>query len=94
MQVCIKKFVHHTTKVGQQPQGHVQVLFNILRGFTPQAALDAPRFCISPAVSDSESTGSAGEVNSKVYFEDGFSEETIAKLRGLALCSGVIHSSN
>jgi len=25
-----------------QPQGHVQVLLNILRGFTAQAALDAP----------------------------------------------------
>jgi hypothetical protein len=30
-----------------QPQGHVQVLLNILRGMSVQAALDAPRFCIS-----------------------------------------------
>jgi len=30
-----------------QPQGHVQVLLNVLRGMTVQAALDAPRFCIS-----------------------------------------------
>lgn len=62
----------------------MQVLLNILRGFTPQAALDAPRFCISAVESDNESssTGSAGEVNSEVYFEDGFSKETIAKLRG------------
>jgi gamma-glutamyltranspeptidase/glutathione hydrolase len=62
----------------------VQVLLNILRGFTPQAALDAPRFCISAGMPDSESssTGSAGGVYSEVYFEDGFSKETIAKLRG------------
>ena len=78
------KFARHITKDGQQPQGHVQVLLNILRGFTPQAALDAPRFCISAGMPDSESssTGSAGDVNSEVYFEDGFSKETIAKLRG------------
>jgi gamma-glutamyltranspeptidase / glutathione hydrolase len=78
------KFVHHIiTKLedGQQPQGHVQVLLNMLRGFTPQAALDAPRFCISVEEPDSESS-SAGGVNSEVYFEDGFSKETIAKLRG------------
>lgn len=67
-----------------QPQGHVQVLLNMLRGFTPQAALDAPRFCIS-AVPDrkSSSTGSAGGVNGEVYFEDGFSKETVAKLRDM-----------
>ena len=78
------KFVQYITKDGQQPQGHVQVLLNILRGFTPQAALDAPRFCISKTMPDSESssTGSAGDVNSEVNFEDGFSKETIAKLRG------------
>ena len=56
----------------------------MLRGFTPQAALDAPRFCISAGSPDSEnsSTGSAGDINSEVYFEDGFSKETVAKLRG------------
>jgi len=68
-----------------QPQGHVQVLHNILRGFTPQVALDAPRFCISAGSQDSEnsSTGSAGDVNSEVYFENGFSKETIAKLKDM-----------
>ena len=77
------KFIHRNiTKHGQQPQGHVQVLLNILRGFTPQAALDAPRFCISATKPDSESGSSSGDVNSEVYFEDGFSKETIAKLRG------------
>ncbi|KAJ3883290.1 gamma-glutamyltranspeptidase [Lentinula edodes] len=66
-----------------QPQGHVQVLLNILRGFTPQAALDAPRFCISAGSPEtqSSSTGTPGDVNSEVYFEEGISEETIAKLR-------------
>ena len=62
----------------------MQILLNILRGYTPQAALDAPRFCISAKKPDSEnsSTGSAGEVNSEVLFEDSFSKETIEKLRG------------
>lgn len=60
------------------------MLLNILRGFTPQAALDAPRFCISAGMTDNEkdSASSAEEVNSEVYFEDGFSKETVAKLRG------------
>jgi len=75
-----------------QPQGHVQVLLNMLRGFTPQAALDAPRFCISAAIPDAEvktkdaegavqTQDSAGDINSEVYFEDGISEKTVAKLR-------------
>lgn len=67
-----------------KPQGHVQVLLNMLRGFTPQAALDAPRFCISAGIPDAESstTGAAGDVNSEVYFEDSFSTETVDTLRG------------
>lgn len=66
----------------------------MLRGFTPQAALDAPRFCISAAVPDAEvktkdaegavqTQDSAGDINSEVYFEDGISEKTVAKLRGM-----------
>jgi len=58
-----------------QPQGHVQVLLNILRGFNVQAALDAPRFCISTRKDD-------GKVNGEVYFEDGFPQHTINMLRG------------
>jgi len=70
-----------------QPQGHVQVLLNILRGMTPQAALDAPRFCISAGLpsadsEDAEKSGkSAGEVNSEVYIEEGVSDEVFDKLR-------------
>lgn len=56
----------------------------MLHGFTAQAALDAPRFCISAGSPDTQSkqTGNAGDVNSEVYFEEGISLETIAKLRG------------
>lgn len=68
-----------------QPQGHVQVLLNVLRGFTVQAALDAPRFCISAGSPETQSreTGVAGDINSEVYFEDGISEATIQKLRNM-----------
>ena len=67
-----------------KPQGHVQVLLNILRGFTPQAALDAPRFCISARAPDAENStpGTTGDVNTEVYFEDGFSRETVDTLKG------------
>ncbi|KAH7344002.1 gamma-glutamyltranspeptidase [Rhizoctonia solani] len=66
-----------------QPQGHIQVLLNILRGFTPQAALDAPRFCISAGSPDAsvEDARNAGDINSEVYFEDGIPAETVQKLR-------------
>lgn len=70
--------------VSDQPQGQVQVLFNILRGFTAQAALDAPRFCVSSGSLDNElEEGSeAGDGNSEVFFEEGISKETVAKLQG------------
>ncbi|KAK7059070.1 hypothetical protein VNI00_001694 [Paramarasmius palmivorus] len=66
-----------------QPQGHVQVLLNMLRGYTPQAALDAPRFCISAGSPETQNqnTGNAGDINSEVYFEEGIPDETVAKLR-------------
>ena len=68
----------------RQPQGHVQVLLNILRGFGVQAALDAPRFCISAGSPDTESTqsGQSGDINSEVYFEEGIPDEVIEKLCG------------
>ena len=68
----------------RQPQGHVQVLLNILRGFTPQAAVDAPRFCISAGSPETQTsnTGVAGDINSEVYIEEGVPDETLEKLRG------------
>ena len=57
----------------------------MLRGFTAQAALDAPRFCISAGSPDSgvkDAEDKAGDVNSEVYFEEGIPDETVAKLRG------------
>jgi len=56
------------------------VLLNILRGYTVQAALDAPRFCISAGMPDASSE--AGDPNSPVYLEEGIPLETVAKLRG------------
>ncbi|KAH7885888.1 gamma-glutamyltranspeptidase [Phlebopus sp. FC_14] len=65
-----------------QPQGHVQVLLNMLRGYTAQAALDAPRFCISAGTPDSsDKDDEFGVVNSEVYFEDSIPAATIAKLK-------------
>ena len=57
-----------------QPQGHVQVLLNVLRGFNVQAALDAPRFCI-----DTEPIGCKGSA-SKVFLEEGISLDVVDKL--------------
>ncbi|KAJ7186661.1 nucleophile aminohydrolase [Mycena filopes] len=65
-----------------QPQGHVQVLLGMLRGYTPQAALDSPRFCIAAKPTDSKLTNpDAGDLNGPVYFEEGIPLDTIDKLR-------------
>ncbi|KAG8942761.1 hypothetical protein FRC00_011642, partial [Tulasnella sp. 408] len=70
-----------------QPQGHVQVLLNILRGYTVQAALDAPRFCISAGLPDNEvpkgEAMKAGDINAEVYFEEGIDEEVVRTLKGM-----------
>jgi gamma-glutamyltranspeptidase/glutathione hydrolase len=59
-----------------QPQGHVQVLLNMLAfKYNPQAALDAPRFCIGAGMPD------AGNLLDTVYLEDGIGEEVAEALR-------------
>ncbi|PYH46795.1 gamma-glutamyltransferase family protein [Aspergillus saccharolyticus JOP 1030-1] len=62
-----------------QPQGHVQVLLNMLAfGYHPQAALDSPRICIA-----------AGEripgksVDRTVYVEEGITKEAVDGLKRL-----------
>lgn len=60
-----------------QPQGHIQVLLNILRGLNVQAALDAPRFCI-----DGGPIAFEGLTTSKVFIEEGISPSVVDELRG------------
>lgn len=62
-----------------QPQGHVQVLMNMLAfGYTPQAALDAPRICIGAGMPEN------GEVmDMTVYLEEGISESVRDELRSM-----------
>lgn len=69
----------------------------MLRGFTAQAALDAPRFCISAGSPDSEVKGSAskaGDINSEVYFEEGIPEKTVEELRGMVALMQVLLKTN
>lgn len=62
-----------------QPQGHVQVLLNTLVfNMSPQAALDAPRFCIGAGTPDQ---GEAMDLT--VYLEDGIPPGTVEGLRAL-----------
>jgi gamma-glutamyltranspeptidase/glutathione hydrolase len=57
-----------------QPQGHVQVLLNMLAfGYHPQAALDSPRFCIAAPTSES--------TDRTICVEEGISEEAVEGLR-------------
>ncbi|EPS39402.1 hypothetical protein H072_6812 [Dactylellina haptotyla CBS 200.50] len=54
-----------------QPQGHVQVLLNMLSfGFNPQVALDAPRICLGGMTLDNS-----------VLIEEGIPESTVEELR-------------
>lgn len=71
-----------------QPQGHVQVIRNLLDfGMTPQAAMDAPRWCLTGI----GATQSAGDVNAYlVNVEDGYGgvddgdeEDIVSALRAL-----------
>ena len=56
----------------------------MLRGFSPQDALDAPRFCISTGIPDAETRDNdgAGDINSEVYFEEGIPPNVIEELKG------------
>ena len=57
-----------------QPQGHVQVLLNMLEfSMTPLEAVSAPRFCIGPANPE------VGQIT----LEEGISEETAQALRDM-----------
>lgn len=62
-----------------QPQGHVQVLLNMLTfKYNPQAALDAPRICIGAGMPDQ------GKVlDTTVYLEEGISEKVAQELKGM-----------
>lgn len=61
-----------------QPQGHVQVLLNqITFNYTPQAALDAPRFCIGAEFMPGDGNGR------RVFLEEGISEETCEVLKSM-----------
>ncbi len=59
-----------------QPQGHVQVLLNMLTfKYNPQAALDAPRICIGAGTPDQ------GKVLDRtVYLEEGIKEDVAEEL--------------
>jgi len=62
-----------------QPQGHVQVLLNMLAfKYNPQAALDAPRICIGAGMPD------VGKVlDPTVYMEEGISAQVADELKAL-----------
>lgn len=60
-----------------QPQGHVQVLLNMLTfKLDPQAALDAPRICIGAGTPDQGTV-----LGSTVFLEEGIDEKVAEGLR-------------
>ncbi|KAL4788204.1 nucleophile aminohydrolase [Aspergillus varians] len=62
-----------------QPQGHVQVLLNMLAfNYHPQAALDAPRVCIAAGNPEL-----GKKLDRTVYVEEGISDEAVEGLRKL-----------
>lgn len=63
-----------------QPQGHVQVLVNLLEhGMDPQAALDAPRFCL------------LGRGDGAVALEEGIHERIQAQLKAVGHETVMVH---
>lgn len=69
-----------------QPQGHVQVLLNLLRGYGAQASLDAPRFCIGAGMPDQGSVSTSSEV----FLEEGIEEGELAKLREMGHTADIV----
>ena len=54
-----------------QPQGHVQLMLNMIDyGMDPQAAIDAPRFCIG-----------AHTYGGQISLEEGIHEDVVDELR-------------
>jgi gamma-glutamyltranspeptidase/glutathione hydrolase len=64
-----------------QPQGHVQVLLNMLVfGLDPQAALDAPRICIGAGTPDD---GEGKVLDVTVHLEEGINPQVAEELKRL-----------
>lgn len=74
-----------------QPQGHVQVLYNMtIFGFDPQQALDAPRICLTADPEDRHNAkfhgtpdGPATNPTTVVAVEDDIPAEVVEGLRSL-----------
>lgn len=66
----------------------------MLRGWSVQDALDAPRFCISPGLPDApvKEAQDAGNINVEVYFEPGISSAVVEALKGRFHSAGFMHS--
>lgn len=74
-----------------QPQGHVQVLYNMtIFGFDPQQALDAPRICLKADSEERQNAkhhgtpdAPASNPSTVVCVEEGISEDVVKGLRAL-----------
>lgn len=63
-----------------QPQGHIQVLLNMLHhNLNAQSTLDCPRFCISADVPEDRER--LGDIGTKVYLEEGIRPEVVDELK-------------
>jgi gamma-glutamyltranspeptidase / glutathione hydrolase len=73
-----------------QPQGHVQVLLNVLLfGMGPQAALDAPRVCLSFDSNETQN-GPTQEARELVNLEDGIRDSVVSQLQELGYRVNVV----